>query len=124
MTAPAGAEATKKAAPIAAGRPDINPLEGMKMQRQLNSDELLVAIEGLCEFHHCPETKPMCTPAESGGWLLTIAVADAFTSVPNIYRGSARTIAAVRGEVLRDALEALHDVLIAAAPSFEIAKGA
>ncbi|AOD23840.1 hypothetical protein IM25_21505 [Rhodococcus sp. p52] len=93
------------------------------MQRQLNSDDLLAAIEGLCEFYNCPETKPMCTPADSGGWLLTLAVTDSFTSVPNVYRGSARTIIAVRGEVLRDTLEALRGVILAAAPSYEIQRG-
>ena len=123
MTAQLNAE-KKKAAPVERDGQTSTTWKGSKMQRQLNSDDLLVAIEELCEFHGCPETKPMCTPADSGGWLLTLAVTDSFTSVPNVYRGSARTIIAVRGEVLRGTLEALHGVILAAAPSYEIQRGA
>lgn len=116
-------EAKEKAAPIAAGRPDINNLEGIEMQHQLNSDELLVALEGLCEFHNCPETTPSLTPSHGFcGWLAHLAVTAEFRG-PHVFHGATHLMYA-RGATLRDCLEHLHDTFVAAAPSFEIVKGA
>lgn len=42
-----GMQAKKKAAPMQAGRPDINNLEGTKMQYQLSTDAALDALEAL-----------------------------------------------------------------------------
>lgn len=42
-------EAKEKAAPIAAGRPDINNLEGIEMHYQFSSDDLEVEIGELIE---------------------------------------------------------------------------
>ncbi|TWH37176.1 hypothetical protein L612_008500000040 [Rhodococcus rhodochrous J38] len=114
---------TKKAAPRATGRPDIETQEGIQMQQQLNSDDLLAAIEGLCEFYNCPETAPMLTSGQGGSWLANLAVTPQFSG-PNVFYGPASTLLFSRGATLRQTLERLHDAFVAAAPSFEIVKGA
>lgn len=89
------------------------------MQHQLNSDELLVALEGLCEFYNCPETAPSLTPSyEHGGYLAHLAVTAQFSGAA-VFHGAATHLIYVRGASLRDALERLHDTFVAAAPSFE-----
>ncbi|MCD2116765.1 MULTISPECIES: hypothetical protein [Rhodococcus] len=93
------------------------------MQRQLNSDDLLVAIEGLCEFYNCPETAPMLTSSQNGSRLANLAVTPQFSG-PNVFYGPASTLLFSRGATLRQTLERLHDAFVAAAPSFEMLKGA
>ncbi|WP_371053687.1 hypothetical protein [Rhodococcus gordoniae] len=93
------------------------------MPRQLNSDDLLAAIEGLCEFYNCPETAPMLTSSQNGSWLANLAVTPQFSG-PNVFYGPGSTLLFSRGATLRQTLEALHDAFVTAAPSFEILKGA
>lgn len=50
--------AKKKAAPIAAGRPDINHLEGIEMHYQLSSDDLEVEIGELIDQYRGDATEP------------------------------------------------------------------
>ncbi|WP_132473126.1 hypothetical protein [Rhodococcus sp. SMB37] len=89
------------------------------MRQQLNSDELLVALEGLCEFYTCPETTPSLTPShEFGGWLAHLAVTVEFCG-PHVFHSPSSHLMYARGATLRECLERLHDAFVAAAPSFE-----
>lgn len=93
------------------------------MPAQINSDELLVAIEGLCEFYNCPETAPMLTSSPNGWWLANLAVTPQFRG-EHVFSGPVNTLLFARGATLRQTLEGLHDAFVAAAPSFEMLKGA
>ena len=122
MTSKSGPE-KKTAAPVQRDGQTSTTWKGSKMQHQINSDELLVAIKGLCEFYNCPETAPMLTSSPSGSWLANLAVTRQFRG-KDVFAGPANTLLFARGATLRQALEGLHDAFIAAAPSFEMLKGA
>lgn len=94
------------------------------MQQQLTSDDLFVAIEGLAEFYGTPEKAPVLFPSVEGGWLAHMVVTGQFRGA-NVYASENhdRAILFARGLTPRDTLLALHDTFVAAAPSFEMAKG-
>lgn len=116
---------TKDGRPGGAGRPDIESLEGNQMHTQLNSDELLVAIEGLAEFYGTPDKAPVLSPSVDGGWLAHLLVTPQFRGA-NIFasENGDRALLFARGLTLRDTLLALHDSFVEAAPSYELVKGA
>lgn len=117
-------QAKKTAAPMRAGRPDIETLEGIKMQHQLNSDEIRDVLEGLCEFYGCPVNKIWLAPSEyDDTYFAHMLVTADFDGPAVIHRGDTHRVYAWGG-TWTDALMRLHDAFIAAAPSFEIVKGA
>ncbi|UYP17763.1 hypothetical protein OED52_13890 [Rhodococcus sp. Z13] len=116
-------DAKKTAAPMARdGRASITWKES-KMQQQLTSDELLVVIEELAEFYGTPDRAPVLTPSLEGGWLAHMVVTLDFHGA-NVYPGPERAVMFARGETLQESILALHDTFVAAAPCFELVKGA
>jgi len=122
--------AKKKAAPIAAGRPDINHLEGIEMHYQLSSDDLGTEIGDLIEQYGAGRTGfgvfTIQRLSYDGSWHAALHVDERFTGEHvEVLETAEHThyIIRARGLDLYEALRIVRTRFLEAAP-VEIAQGA